>query len=59
MDRVLIVSVSEPYGREKIVAVNKLAKQFADLLKQKSFTRKDIERIKALGYEIKTEEVKL
>lgn len=57
--KTLIVSVIEYYGRETIKPECDLSKMFAELLKQKTLTRRDIEIIKSLGYEIKQKVVEL
>jgi hypothetical protein len=49
----LLVSWANAYGRHVLKPENKLAQQFAELVKQKTFTAKDIERIKELGFSIK------
>lgn len=53
--RMIEVSVTHPFGRIAIRPVNDTAMLFAKLLKQDSFTRKDIENIKALGYAVRVQ----
>jgi hypothetical protein len=48
----LKVSVSKPYGIETIYPECECARLFAKLLGQKTLTRKNLEIIKCLGYEI-------
>jgi len=47
------------YGRETIKPACPLSRGFADLLKQKTLTPDDVERIKKLGFEVRMREVKL
>lgn len=58
-DRTLVVSVIEYFGKETIRPENELARNFAELLGQKTLTRRDIEKIKSLGYEVKQKEIPL
>jgi len=58
-DRILIVRVVEYFGRTTVLPRNHLASLFAELLGQKTLTPSDCDKIKALGYVIKQEEVKL
>lgn len=55
MKPVLKVSVKHPFGREVIRPDNDIARLFAQLLNQDSFTRIDVENIKALGYRIEVQ----
>lgn len=55
----LIVRHISRYGIETFIPLNELALLFCELLRQKTLTRKNIETIKRLGFEIKTEGVKL
>lgn len=55
----LTVKYISRYGIETFVPLNEIAKLFCELLKQKTLTRRNIETIKKLGFEIKTEEVRL
>lgn len=57
----LKVSIASHWGTETIYPECELSRSFARLLQQKSFTRRDIERIKGLGFvfEVQTREVKL
>jgi hypothetical protein len=49
----LQVSWANAYGRHVLKPENKLALQFAELVKQKVFTAKDIERIRGLGFSVR------
>jgi hypothetical protein len=53
----LVVSVRKPYGVETFYPECPCSKAFADLLRQKTFTRRDIENIKRLGYTIVSKDV--
>lgn len=55
----LIVSVVDYFGRTTIKPECELSRLFAELLRQRTLTPDDVERIKRLGYEIRTKEVKL
>lgn len=44
------------YGRETIKPACDLSRGFAVLLKQKTLTHEDVERIKALGFEVRVKE---
>lgn len=55
----LTVSLINYYGRETIRPECDTSRLFAELLGQKTLTRKNIELIKAIGFEIKLKEVKL
>lgn len=59
VNRTLIVTVAKPYGNETIIPECETSRLFAELLEQKTLTRKDVERIKKLGYEIVVKEVRL
>jgi hypothetical protein len=52
--KVLFVSVRAPYGVETFYPECECARAFVALLRQKTLTRADVERIKDLGYVIKT-----
>jgi hypothetical protein len=52
MTQVLTVKVEKVYGTEKIYPVSKEATIFCALLGQKTLTRNDIMKIKALGYTV-------
>jgi len=52
--RVLQVRVTEKYGRETIYPDCERSRLFAELLKQTTLTRTNIEVIKKLGFEFKT-----
>ena len=54
MNNLVLVTVSMPFGNEVIRPVNDTARMLTDLLQQKTFTREDISRIKALGFVVKT-----
>lgn len=54
-DRVLLVEVLEWYGRVTLRPLNETARRFADLLGQKTLTESDAEKIKGLGYIVRTE----
>ena len=58
-NRVIIIQYTNYFGRETFTPVNKLAKQFTDLLGQKTLTRKDIAKIKELGFIIQQKEIEL
>lgn len=47
------VYIVNQYGRDVIKPACPLADKFCDLLGQKTLTRRDIELIKAMGYEIR------
>ena len=51
---ILFVSIKSKYGTETIYPDCEPSKIFAELLKQKTLTREDIETIKRLGYEVRT-----
>lgn len=55
-DRILYVTVINHYGRETIRPECELSRKFCDLLRQKTLTRFDVNRIKELGYIIKIKE---
>lgn len=40
------------YGRAVWRPSNELARRFADLLAQKSFNERDVQKLKALGYKV-------
>ena len=46
------VQIRQVYGRDFIYPHCDTAKKFAELIRQKTFTELDIERIKALGYKV-------
>jgi len=46
------VSVRLVFGNEKIYPVCEKARMFAKLVKQKTLTREDIQKIKMLGFQI-------
>lgn len=46
------VTIKSVYGNETIYPHCQQAKGFADLLNQKTLTRRDLTKIKAMGYEI-------
>ena len=48
----LKVQIRQVYGRDFIYPHCDTAKKFAELIRQKTFTELDIERIKALGYKV-------
>lgn len=49
--RTLKVSLSNPYGVETIRPECAWSRMFADLLRQKTLTRENVELLKKLGYE--------
>lgn len=51
----MVVSIKSAYGNERIYPACEVAQTFADLIGQKTFTRRDISLIKTLGFEIKVE----
>lgn len=51
----LIVEIKIVYGNEMIYPISEKAKLFAQLIGQKTFTRRDLSLIKLLGYEFDTE----
>lgn len=51
-DTTLQVMRSTAYGTTRYKPLNSLADRFAALLEQASFSVIDVERIKALGYEV-------
>lgn len=55
----LIVERFSWYGRETLRPACPLSEGFARLLGQKTLTPEDVERIKALGFVVKTKEVRL
>lgn len=55
-ERVLIVSAVDGYGRRTVYPASELADKFCALLGQRTLTFSDIEKIKALGFVIKTKE---
>lgn len=58
--KILYVTLRQPHGKEIFDPAegDQLAQRFCELLGQKSLTRKNIEAIKALGYEIRLREKK-
>lgn len=56
-ERTLVVAMRNYFGRVVISPVNEPARLFAELLGQKTLTEGDVELIKRLGFEIKTEEL--
>jgi copper homeostasis protein CutC len=46
------VQIRQVYGRDTIYPHCDMAKKFAELIRQKTFTELDIERIKRLGYTV-------
>ena len=46
------VTIKNVYGKETIYPICEQAKIFAGLVRQRTLTRKDIEKIKALGFAI-------
>jgi hypothetical protein len=48
----IIVKITTVYGREAIYPVCEKAIIFADLVKQKTLSRKQIGQIKSLGYDV-------
>lgn len=57
--RILFVSLSRPYGIETLRPECPRSQIFAELLKQKTLTRRDIEQIKRLGFDVRVKEVVL
>jgi hypothetical protein len=55
----LRVSWANAYGRHVLRPENRVAQLFAELLKQKTFTPKDLERIKELGFSVRVLEIEL
>jgi len=55
----ILVSIKSVYGNETIYPVCMTAKKFANLIGTKTLTRSAIEKIKALGYTVQVEQVKL
>jgi hypothetical protein len=49
----MFVQVKSNYGNEAIYPACEISQGFAELLKQKTFTRMDIQRIQRIGFEIK------
>lgn len=49
MNKSLKVRIEKPYGHETIYPECETSRKFADLLGQKTLTRRDVEKIKALG----------
>ena len=50
----LVVTAKGVYGRELFYPANVTAEQFAELLGAKALTRAQLERVKALGFQIVT-----
>lgn len=46
------VQIRQVYGRDTIYPHCDTAKKLAELMRQKTFTELDIERIKGLGYKV-------
>ena len=46
------VQIRQVYGRDTIYPYCDTAKKLAELMRQKTFTELDVERIKALGYKV-------
>lgn len=46
------VTIKNVYGNELIYPANETANKFAQLLKKKTFNRKDLKIIESLGYKI-------
>lgn len=55
----LEVRVERPYGIRTIYPECPVSRLFAELLKQKTLTRRDIELIKRLGFEVRVKEIVL
>lgn len=55
-ERVLIVEIRTPHGRRLAYPLSELAIKFCELLGQRSLAERDIERIKELGFVVKTME---
>jgi len=49
---IIQVSIQTVFGKEKIYPLCEKAKGFARLVKQKTLTREDIQKIKLLGYSV-------
>jgi hypothetical protein len=48
----ITVRIEKSYGVERIYPVCEKAKTFASMVKQETLTKRDIEHIKKLGFEI-------
>ena len=61
MDTTIKVTVRSTYGVDRYYPANTLAVEFAKLLGQSSFTRGQLERMKAMGFSIeaKTTQVEI
>lgn len=46
------VSIDKVFGKEKIYPICNLSKLFAKLVKQKTLTREDVQKIKMMGFKI-------
>lgn len=51
--------VARPYGVETFYPECRLSELFCSLRKTKTLTRRDIEIIKEMGFEVRTKEIKL
>lgn len=53
MDFTLEMQVRSVYGTERIYPMNDKARQLADLLGRKTFTKDDLAKLKAIGFHVK------
>ena len=47
------VYITNQYGRDVIKPACAMAQKFCDLIGQKTLTRRDIDHIKSMGYEVR------
>lgn len=57
MDNAITVNIKNVYGVERIYPVCDRAKLFARLVSQETLTRRDVDIIKQLGYEVRVEQL--
>jgi hypothetical protein len=56
MNKVLMVTVKNVYGTEMIYPANEVAQIFASIARQRTLSRENLRRAKALGYEIQVQQ---